>query len=125
MKLEVKYIFPASSFADFYIYELPDEGLGMRKILAHGTRMQKNPQTKEDIFWIFTDFHEVMCVQSPTSPPYRNFVNGIANPKIICSLGSSISFQLPIRHSKALLSKTHTSGYFYIIKHTNFLGLNP
>ena len=73
MKLEVKYLFPSSSSgANFYIYELP-EGLLMRKILAHGTRMQKNPQTRKDIFWIFTDFHGVMRVQSPTCTPARIF----------------------------------------------------
>ena len=41
----------------------------MRKILAHGIRMQKNPQTKEDTFWIFTDFHGVMRVQSLNCRP--------------------------------------------------------
>ena len=55
MKLEIKYIFPTStSGANFYIYELP-EGLEMRKILAHGTRMQRNPQARGDIFWIFME----------------------------------------------------------------------
>ena len=59
MKLEVKYIFPTSTpRVNNYIYKLP-EGLGMRKILAYGTRIQKNPQTREDIFWIFKDFHGV------------------------------------------------------------------
>ena len=66
MKLEVKYIFPTSTpGVNNYIYKLP-EGLGMRRILAHGTRIQKNPQTREDIFSIFTDFHRFMWVQSPT-----------------------------------------------------------
>ena len=36
-----------------------EEVLGMRKILAHDIRMEKNPQTKEDTFAIFTDFHGV------------------------------------------------------------------
>ena len=49
-KLEVKYLVPASSSgANLYIYQLP-EGLGMRKILTHGIRMQKNPQSRKDIF---------------------------------------------------------------------------
>ena len=49
MKFEVKYLFPTSSSgAHFYICEMP-EGLGMGKIWAHGTRMQKNPQTREDM----------------------------------------------------------------------------
>ena len=46
MKLEVKYPFPTSSSdANACIYQLP-EGLEMRKILAHGMRMQKNPQIR-------------------------------------------------------------------------------
>ena len=76
MKLEVKYLFPTSSSgANFFIYELP-EGLGMRKILAHGTRMQitsEDPQTSEAMFLIFMDFHGVMRVQSPTCTPARKF----------------------------------------------------
>ena len=35
----------------------------------------KEPQTGEDILWIFTDFHGVVQVQ--------NFFNGFANPKIV------------------------------------------
>ena len=62
MKLEVKYIFPTSSSSvDFYNYQLP-EGLEMRNILAHGIRMQKNPQTRVNIFWIFMDIYGVMSV---------------------------------------------------------------
>ena len=57
MELEIKYLFPTSSSGvEFYIYQLP-EGLGMRTILTHGIRMQKKPQTREDIFWIFKNFH--------------------------------------------------------------------
>ena len=48
--------------------------------------MQKNPQTRKDIFWIFTDFHGVIRVQSPACTPARKFLmNGIANPKIVYS----------------------------------------
>ena len=69
MKLEVQYIFPTStSGLNNYIYKLP-ECLGMRRILAHDTRIEKNPQTRKDISWIFTDFHGVMLVQSPTYTP--------------------------------------------------------
>ena len=32
------------------------EAMGIRKILAHDIRMKKNPQTKEDTFWIFKEF---------------------------------------------------------------------
>ena len=50
MKWKVKYIFPTSTPGAYnYIYK-PPKGLVMRKILAHGTRIQKNPQTREDIF---------------------------------------------------------------------------
>ena len=73
------HLFPTSSSGvNFYIYQLP-EGLG---ILAHGIRMQKNPQTRENIFWIFTDFHVVMWVQNPTYTPAWNFINVIANSEI-------------------------------------------
>ena len=73
MKLEVKYLFPTSySAANYCIYDLL-EGLGMRKILPHGIRMQKNPETRADIFWVFTDFHRVMRVQSLTCTPERKF----------------------------------------------------
>ena len=73
MKLEVKYLFPTSySGVNFYIHQLPED-LGMREILAHGTRMQKNPQTRAEIFWIFTDFHGVMRIQRPTCTPARKF----------------------------------------------------
>ena len=66
MKLEVKYIFPTSTLGvNNYIYKLL-EGLEMKRILAHGTRIQKNAQTREDIFWIFIYFHGVVWVQNPT-----------------------------------------------------------
>ena len=77
MKLEIKYIFPTStSGTNFYIYELP-EGLEIRKILAHGTRMQKNPQARGDIFWIFME----LCGSKVSRN--RSFINGITNPKIV------------------------------------------
>ena len=69
MKLEVKYILPTSApGVNNYIYKRP-EGLGMGRILSRGTRIQKNPQTREDIFWIFSDFLRVACVQNPTYTP--------------------------------------------------------
>ena len=49
IKLEVKYLFPTSSSGEKSdIYQLPDS-LGMRKILKHDIRMQKNPQTRANI----------------------------------------------------------------------------
>ena len=51
------------------------------------TWIQKNAQTTEDIFWIFTDFYGVTWVQSPTCSPLptqnRNFVNDVANPETV------------------------------------------
>ena len=83
MKMEVKYLFPTSSSGvNFCIYQLP-EGLEMRKILALGIRMQKNPQTRADIVCIFMDFHRVMQVQSQLAPLHGNFSNGVTNPDII------------------------------------------
>ena len=49
-----------------------EESMGIRKILAHDIRMKKNPQTKEDTFWIM-DFYGVMRVQSPTCTPAQKF----------------------------------------------------
>ena len=40
------------------------------------------------------------------------------------ALGSTVSCQQSIRHWKRLFDKIRTSGYFYMIKHTNFLVLN-
>ena len=83
MKLQVKYLFPTSSLgANFYIHQLP-EGLRMTYILAHGISMQKNLQPRENIFWIFTDFHEIMGVQSQLAHPHGNSINGFANPEIV------------------------------------------
>ena len=86
MKLKVKYPFPnSSSGANFYIQQLP-KGLGMRKILAHGIRMQKNPQTRENIFWVFMDFHEVYGSKVQLAPPHGNFINSVANPETVNSV---------------------------------------
>ena len=35
-----------------------EESMAIRKILAHDIRIKKNPQTKEDTFWI-VDFMEL------------------------------------------------------------------
>ena len=57
--------------------------MGMRKVLAHDIRMQKNPQTKWETFSIFADFHGDARVQSPTCTAARNFINGVANSEIV------------------------------------------
>ena len=80
MKLGVKYLYLTSSSGEnFYIYQLR-EGLGMRNMLAHGIRMQKNTQTRDAIFWIFMEFSDSKVQRAL---PYKNFINGVANPKIV------------------------------------------
>ena len=65
MKLEVKYLFPTScSGRNFYIDQLP-KVMGIRRILAQGLRIQKNPQSRENIFWIFKDYHGIMGILAP------------------------------------------------------------
>ena len=77
MNLEVKYIFPTSTpDVNNYIYKLP-EGLGMRRILAHDTRIEKNPRIRKGIFRIFTDFYRVCQSKVQHTAPDRNFINGI------------------------------------------------
>ena len=39
-----------------------EEPMAIRKILAHDIRMKKNPQTKEETFWV-ADFYRVMRAQ--------------------------------------------------------------
>ena len=39
-----------------------EEPMAFRKILAHDIRMKKNPQTKEETFWV-ADFYRVMRAQ--------------------------------------------------------------
>ena len=87
MKLEGKYLFPiSSSGTNSYIYKLP-ECPGMRKILAYIIRMQeKNSQTREDIFWISRIFLELCVSKVQLAPPHGNFINGVANPEIVCTL---------------------------------------
>ena len=50
-----------------------EETIGMRKMLTHDMRMKKNPQTKGDTFWIITNFHRVVRVQSQTCTPAQKF----------------------------------------------------
>ena len=50
-----------------FVYQL-SEGLGMRKTSAHGIRMQKNPQTREEIFFIFMDFQSYVVPKSNLHP---------------------------------------------------------
>ena len=80
MTLEVKYLFPTlCSGTNFYIYQLP-AGLGMRKILGHGIRMQKNSQTGENIFWTFTNFHGVMRTETHNHLVRKRTLNHLAKP---------------------------------------------
>ena len=53
----------------------------MRKALSHGIRMQNNLQTREDNFWIFM---ELYVSKAQLALPHGNFINGVANPEIVC-----------------------------------------
>ena len=50
--------------------------------------MKNNPQTKEDIFWSFTDFQQVKVQRSKVqlTPLHGNFIKGVANPEIVYML---------------------------------------
>ena len=50
----------------------PEEPMAIRKILTRDIRMKKNPQTKEDTFWIAI-FYGFIRVQSSTCTPARKF----------------------------------------------------
>ena len=70
--------------------------------------MQKNPQTRVDILWIFTDFHKVLRVQSPSCTPHGNFSNGISP----LTVKSSIKFQK--------IYNPHPPLYSYYLDSPNF-----
>ena len=40
---------------------------------AFGIKLQNNPQTREEIFWIVMDFHGVIGVESPYFNPVQKF----------------------------------------------------
>ena len=74
-KLEVKYVFiTSSSGANFYIYQLTG-GLGMRKILAHGIRMQKNSETRETFSGSSQVFRELHRSKIQIASSHGNFIN--------------------------------------------------
>ena len=52
-----------------------EEAFGMRKILTHDMRIKKNSQTKEDTFWIITEFYRVYGSKVKLAPPHRNLIN--------------------------------------------------
>ena len=60
-----------------------EEAIGMRKILAHDTRMQKNPQTKESTWRIFM---ELCGSKVQMAQPHGNLINGFAKPEIVYML---------------------------------------
>lgn len=81
MKLGVKPLFPTpSSGFNFFIYQL-FEGLEMRKISVHVIRMQTNPKTKVDSFWIFTDFTELLEFKVRHLPPAPKFQQWLRLPR--------------------------------------------
>ena len=83
VQLKVEYLFPTSSSgSNFYVYQLP-EGLGIRKILAHSIRTQKNPQTRADIFFIFTFSWSYVGPKSNLYPTRKFHQWRRSNPEII------------------------------------------
>ena len=84
MKLEVRYFLPTLSLgARFYSCEL-SESLEMRKIVAYGTKKQKNPQNRDfsELLRIFTEF----CGSKvQLALPQGNFINDVADSKIVYS----------------------------------------
>ena len=62
------------------------EAIGMRKILAHDMRMKKNPRTKKDTFWNFTDFHGVMRSKSNLHSRTEISSISVTNPEIVYML---------------------------------------
>ena len=48
--------------------------------VAHGIKMQENPKTMVDIFRVFTDFHGILRVQSPSQFAllHGNLINSIS-----------------------------------------------
>ena len=63
-----------------------------KQILPNGITIPKNPKTRVDILWIFTDFHRVLRVQ--IAPPHGNLSNAISP----LTLKSSIKFQKIFQH---------------------------
>ena len=59
--------------------------MGMRKILPHDIRMQKNPQTK-DFYGFLRVFMELYESKVKLAQPHGNFINGVANPEIVYTL---------------------------------------
>ena len=60
-----------------------EEAIGLRKKLAHDTRVQKNPQTQESTLRIFM---ELCGSKVQLTPLHRNLINGFANPEIVYML---------------------------------------
>ena len=73
--------------------ELHDAGdsMAIKKMLAHDIRMKKNPQTKEDIFWI-VDFYGVTWAQSPTCTEISTMTSLTPKSSIFCYVFKYIVF---------------------------------
>ena len=58
-------------------------------------KMQANShQAANFLIWIFTDFHRVVWVQSPTCTPTHKYRNGYANPKIVYDFVSCLLYRI-------------------------------
>ena len=84
IKLQIKYLFPTSSWGtNVYIYQLP-EGLRIKKILAHmvlGCKRIHKPGLIISAFWGI--FMKLCMSKVKLTPPHVNFINGVTNPEII------------------------------------------
>ena len=62
-----------------------EEAIGMRKILADDMTMKKNPETKEETFCFFTDFHGVTRVTKSNLHSRTEISSpGVTNPDFVC-----------------------------------------
>ena len=68
-----------------------EESMAIKKMLAHDIRMKKNPQTKEDIFWI-ADFYGATWAQSPTCTEISTMTSLTPKSSIFCYVFKYIVF---------------------------------
>ena len=95
--------------------------MGIRKILAYDIRMKKNPQTKEDTFWIFTDFHEVSGSKVQLALPHGSFTSGVTNPEIVYML---LRFQILCIDCFFLFKYLLWQKIYYILVELTWVGSN-
>ena len=83
-----------------------EESMAIKKMLAHDIRMKKNPQTKEDIFWI-VDFYGVTWAQSPTCTEISTMTSLTPNSSIFCYVFKYIVFTDQEKKKRLLWEKIY------------------